>query len=320
MTRILVTGGQGMIGSALVRRLLQERPQWIIRATHRGGDPLASEGRLEWVQADLTLPEHCRKAAEGCQLAVMTAAETGGAQANQERPSRFLTNNLVMNAQLLQALAEAGVGRVLFLSTSMVYPALTRPVSEEDLDLNQEPPSPFEGIGWAMRCSEKLAHYWHRQRGMEVAILRLSYVYGPRARFAAGTSNFVPGLIRRTVDGQDPFEIWGDPEVVRDLLYVDDCCEALDRLLGLPELGWQVLNLSSGQGVRVGEVAQKILDLASHRPEILPRPTAPSTLPYRVVDNRRLRQLLDWQPPTTLEAGLGETLRWWQENRHRWTR
>lgn len=320
MTRVLVAGGAGMIGTAMIDRLLQHRPGWTIRGTYRSQPPSQSDPRLEWVRADLTRPSDCHKAAHDCQLAVMAAAETGGAQANQQRPARFVTDNLVMNAQLLQALAEARVRRVLFLSTSMVYSALTRAVSEEDLDLNSEPPSPFEGIGWAMRSSEKLAHYWHRQEGLEIAILRLSYVYGPRSRFAVGTSNFVPALIRRAVERQDPFEIWGDPEVVRDLLYVDDCCEALDRLLEFPQLGWLILNLSSGRGVRVGEVARMVLEAADHRPQLLPRPSAASSIPYRVVDNRRLCELLDWQPRVSLEEGLRRTLGWWRENRLQWER
>ncbi len=309
-----------MIGSSLVAQLLSEFPEDSVRAVYRTRPAQIQHPRLEWLEADLTRPDDCRRVARNCSHAILTAAETGGAVTNQEAPARFLTDNLVMNTLLLQALAEEEAQQVVFLSSSMVYPGLARAVVEQDLDLNQDPPAPFEGIGWALRSSEKVLRYWHQQGKLQGTVVRLSYVYGPRARFSPSTSNFVPAMVRRAVSGENPFEIWGDPTVVRDLLFVDDCSRALTALLVRKEPEWLEVNLSSGVGVTVGEVAQKILRLADHPAPILNRPGAPSSLPYRVLSNERIKRLTGWEPLVSLDDGLAQTIEWWREHQLNWTR
>ena len=119
----------------------------------------------EYVRADLTNREDCLRAAKGCDAAVLMAAVTGGAKSAKDAPFRQATDNLVMDAQLLQALYEQGVKKVVYVSTVTVYQEFEGTIAEDDLDLNRDPHGAYFGVGWAKRSAEKALPVLAREHG-----------------------------------------------------------------------------------------------------------------------------------------------------------
>lgn len=319
--RVLVTGGAGMTGTAITQQLLSASPTVQVRATWNHARPDFNDQRLEWVQADLTSRDACRAAVSGVDAAILAAAVTGGALALTERPEKQVTDNLVIDALLLESLAVAGVLRCVFFSTASLYQPLSGMLREEQLDRNEPPHPAHRGVGFVKRASEQLCQFWHERAGLACGILRAANIYGPRSAFDPARSNFIPALIRKAAERLDPFEVWGSADVVRDVIFVSDAASAAVRLLAAPGLGWETFNLGTGVPCTVGDVVRAALGAACHNPSsVVYSSSQPMTVKSRVLDCGGLEKRLGWKPAVTLEQGVLETFQWWQQNKDSWVK
>jgi nucleoside-diphosphate-sugar epimerase len=318
---VFVAGGAGMAGSAIVDALLRRRPDARVRATYRDTPPATEDERVEHVAVDLLDKQALTAALEGCDAAILAASEGGGIRMLAEQPWRQVRPNLTLAATWLEAVHDAGLRRVVFIGSATVYQPFDGAIREDALDLNQDPAPEAFGVGWVMRSAEKLCEFWQRSTGLDVVRVRAANIYGPRARFDPARSNFIPALIRKAADGLDPFEVWGSPEVTRDVIYSADFGEAVARLLEAPAAGGRVFNIGSGRGVRVRDVVASVLRVAGCADaRVVYTAAGPTSSAVRVLDCERLYGELAWTPPTSLEDGLRETLRWWRANRTTWRR
>ena len=319
--RVFVTGGAGMAGSAIIEALLRRRPHGRVRASYRTTPPSVVDDRVEYVSLDLLDGRALVAALTGCDAAVLAAAEGGGIRMLSGAPWRQVTPNLVMAATCLEALHQADIGRAVFVGSATCYQPFVGAIREEDIDWNQDPSPEAFGVGWVMRASEKLCEFWTRSAGLEVVRVRAANIYGPRARFDPARSNFIPALIRKAADRPDPLDVWGSPDVVRDVIYSGDVGEAVVRLLETPDLGGQVFNVGTGRGIRVGDVVETIRRVAGcEQTRVVYTAAGPVSARSRVLNCDRLASILHWTPPTSLEAGLCQTLHWWQTHRATWPR
>ena len=310
-----------MTGTAIIQQLLSDSPTVRVRATWNRTPPDFGDERLEWVQADLTRREVCQATVAGVDAAILAAAVTGGARALTERPESQVTDNLIIDALLLESLAVAGVPRCIFFSTASLYQPLSGMISEDQLNRNEPPHPAHRGIGFVKRASEQLCQFWHERSGIACGILRAANIYGPRAAFDPVRSNFIPALIRKASDGLDPFEVWGCADVVRDVIFVSDAAAAAVRLLAVAELGCETYNLGTGSACTVDDVVRAALQAASHTPSsVAYSETDPVTIRSRVLDSRPLQQRLGWEPVVSLEQGVRQTLLWWEKHKDSWTK
>jgi GDP-L-fucose synthase len=311
-----------MVGSAVVHALLDSDPDVLVRGTYLKNDQLlTSHPRLQYVRADLSNQEDCLRVCAGCGLAVMAAAHTGGASELTREPRRLVNENLFINANMLQALCGAGVPRAVIIGSSTLYQASDQPVAEEDLDLNQDPSPPHYSIGWVTRFVEKLARFWHDTAGIELLLVRAANVFGPRAQFDPQKSNFIPALIRKAVDRNHPFEVWGSPDVVRDVIYSEDFADAIVRILRLKEASFEIFNVGSGRPVTVQGVVRAILESADYGDaEVVYAAKGPTSIRARILDCGKLSQATYWKPAHSLEQGIAKTVNWWRNNKEVWSR
>ena len=318
---IFVAGGAGMAGSAIVEALLRRDPQARIRASYRHTLPSVQDSRVEHVSLDLADPHALRDALDGCTATILAASESGGIRMLTEQPWRQVTPNLLLAARWLEAAHHVGVPLALFIGSATCYQPFEGAIGEDDLDLNRDPAPEAFGVGWAMRSIEKLCEFWHRQGPMAVVRVRAANIFGPRARFDPARSNFIPALVRKVTEGAGPLEVWGSPDVTRDVIYSGDFGEAVARLLATPDAAGRVFNVGSGVAVTVGEVVKALLKAADNEDrEIVYTAAGPVSSRARVLNCDRLTGVLGWTPSTTLEEGLGRTLDWWRANRTAWKR
>ncbi|MGO9117098.1 MAG: NAD-dependent epimerase/dehydratase family protein [Desulfomonilaceae bacterium] len=317
---ILVTGASGMVGRAVVGALLTRFPQARIRAVHfRNDSSLQQDPRIEWVRADLLCSEDCERVSAGCDWAIMAAARTSGSRGMSAEPWKALDENAIMNTRLLETLHFTGVHRVVFISTASVYQEVSGLIREDQLDWNKDPHYAHFGVGWAMRFSEKLCRFWHEATGMEAIIVRAANVFGPFAAFDPQVSNVIPALIRKSVDRMDPFEVWGSPSVVRDVIYSEDFACAVVGLLSHESIKFDIFNVGMGSGTTVGEMVSYVLKTAGHAPsEVKYVPGTPTAIETRALDCSKIRNALSWTPKCSVEEGIASTTKWWKENRQVW--
>lgn len=308
---VLVTGASGLIGSHLVRRLVEAGAH--VRGTLRRRRPPVREPGVEYVTCDLTRTRYCREIVRGVRYVFHCAASTSGAAATARTPMVHVTPNVVMNARMLQAAYDAGVEKFLYLSSTTGYPDTDRPVAEEEM-FQGEPFEKYYFAGWMKRFTEVMCRMYGEKLNprMSTVVLRPTNVYGPHDKFAPNRSHVTAALIRKIVERQDPIEVWGTGEDVRDLLYVDDCVDAMLRAVERLS-GHVALNVGLGKGYRVNEVLDAILELDGYaNARIVYSPDKPTMIPVRLVDVTKARDLLGFEATTDLRDGLRKTIDWYR--------
>jgi GDP-L-fucose synthase len=206
------------------------------------------------------------------------------------------------------------VERFLLLGSTSIYPVVQRPVKEDEGWHEPVHPS-YYGYGWMRRYIERLAEFAAMKSQMKVAIVRPTAVYGRWDNFNPQSSHVVPALVRRALERPDPFEVWGTGEEVRDFLHVSDMVHG-----GLAALEHHAscdpLNLGYGQSFTIGELVRLVLRAAGYEDaNVVFNSSKPTTIPYRMVDISKARQLIGFEPRMTLQEGLSDTVRWYRECR-----
>lgn len=319
--KIFLAGSTGMAGTAILRHLIENAPTVQVRASYHNTPPIVGNKQIDYVRGDLRSLDDARKMAAGCDSAIMAASFTGGAGFTKSFPWEHMKENLLMNLQMLEALRLENIKRIIFIGSAVLYQEFEGSVKEEALDLNKDPHGPYFAFSWGARFIEKLCEFLHKKYGMEIILLRLANIFGPYDKFNPKTSNFIPAIIRKAVDKMDPFEVWGSPDVTRDVLYVDDFARAVIEIMDKDEIKFGVFNLGSGSKVTVNEVVKLALKYAKHNPgEIRYAQDKPTTVKFRSLDCNKIKKVLSWEPKCSIEEGVRQTTEWWQGNKDSWLR
>jgi nucleoside-diphosphate-sugar epimerase len=311
---VLVTGGASFIGSHLVDALV-----------HRGAkvcvaDDLSS-GRLEnirghidaakvrFIQGDLREPSFARRVMEDIQVVFHLAADHGGrgyVDLHQAGPA----SNLFLDGLVFWEAQRAGVEKIVFASSGCVYPNFVQADPNSDIYLAEHmvgPPFDADNMyGWAKLMAELTLKAYHREYGMNTASCRYFTVYGPR-----GVENHaVIAMIAKAFIRQDPFEVWGDGNQVRNWTYIDDIVRGTILAAEKIDDGTAV-NLGTSERVRVLDAVKMVLEYTEHNAEITLLRDMPTGPLNRVADNSLAKRLLAWEPEVPFREGLRRTVDWY---------
>ena len=310
-TRVLVTGGASFIGSHLVDALLQRGATVrVVDNLSSGklaniGDHVTNED-IEFHEADLLDSHVAADMTRDIDVVFHNAADHGG-RGYIDLHQVNCSTNLVLDGQVFRAAERAGVEKVAFASSGCVYPEELQTDPNEILYLAEglvKPPYNADNLyGWAKLMAElTLRAYWTEER-MKAASLRYFTAYGPRCP----ESHAVMAMIARAFSDQNPFEIWGTGEQVRNWTHVSDIVEGTIRAAERVDDG-TAINIGTTERTKVVECAREVLAYMGKDPEVVFDPSKP-TGPYnRVCDVRLCRKLLNWEPQTSFRDGLHATI------------
>lgn len=319
--KIFLAGATGSVGSAVLQHIVDNYPNTTVRASYRQREPFIKNERVEYVKADLRSLAGCRNAVRGCDCAVMAASYSAGSKLMTSQPWLFINDNIFMNSQMYEAFFHEKVKRAVYIGTATVYQEFEGYIKEDDINMNIDPHSAYLGVAWISRFLEKLGLFWHQKTGIDVINLRSSNIFGPYANFDPATSYFIPAIIRKAGDRMDPFEVWGSPEVTRDVLYSEDFAAAIAALLSDTSIKFDVFNIGSGVKTTVGEVVNWAIKHSGYKPSKINYDlTKPSTIKFRALDISKLKKATGWQPKFSIEEGIRKTAEWWSKNKETWKR
>lgn len=311
--RITVAGATGFIGTNLVEKLVLEGAK--VRAVTHSKFPQINNLKVEYVNADLMRLDDCKAVTRDTDVFIMAAANSSGAAVMKNDPLAHLTPNVVMNALTLESCLLNGVKKYCFISSNTVYPESNNSVSENDV--TGEFYNSYQIVGDMKLFSERMVRYYCMQskESMAGVVLRPGNLYGPYDKFSKSESKVIPALIRRAVDGENPFVVWGDGEDIKDFLYIDDFVEALIRSCKVDE-PFMVLNIAYGESVVIKKVIEEIFR-HTNSSELIIRfdKSKPSMIPKRFINNDLAKELLEWQPKNSLSVGIEKTVTWYKNNR-----
>src|SRR5918992_2000545 len=255
MARVLVTGGAGTVGAAVVRRLVRD-PDWEVRVADQREPPAWMRESCEIHTGDLLDPLEAAAAADGCTHVIHLAAIVGGIANFHKLPHTLLeVNNGLFNTVFRTAL-DASVERLVYVSSSMVFErAFEFPTTEEHL---LECPAPRSAYGFSKLAGEVYCRALHDEHGLPYTICRPFNAYGPgeMPEDEPGIAHAVPDLIRKALTGRAPLEIFGSGEQTRTLTHVDDIANGIVTAAALPAGLDEDFNISASRELTVAEIAR----------------------------------------------------------------
>jgi GDP-L-fucose synthase len=300
--RVLVTGGAGFLGSALVEVLRR-------RGCTRVAVPRSREFDLTDPAAIDSLLRRERP-----EVIFHLAAVVGGIGANRDNPGRFFYENAIMGIQLIEYARRYAVEKTIVAGTVCAYPKFAPvPFKEESLwdGYPEETNAPY---GIAKKVLLVQCQAYREQYGMNAIYLLPVNLYGPGDNFDRRTSHVIPALIRKAIEardsGRDVMEVWGDGSATREFLYVDDAAAGLVAAAERYDGGAPV-NLGSGEEISIRELVELVAELCRFDGRIAWDPTKPNGQPRRKLDTSRAEREFGWTARTTLREGLRRTIDWY---------
>jgi len=308
--KVLVTGAGGLVGTQVAKLLLEQGAE--VRGTYRNREVPSWVGDLETMHCNFMNIEDVKKAVKGMDIVFVCSANTSGAGVMARDPLQHITPNLIMNSTLMEESYRAGVERFFFVSSATTYPPADYPIKEDEV-FDGEPYKTYFGVGWMKRYTEILGQFYHRNNLMKIAMVRPANIYGVQGEFSDETGHVLPALIRRALEKQDPYVVWGNPDVVRDFTHSTDmaraCLDVVEKYAVCDPI-----NIASSNLVTIGESVDLILKYANHKVTPQYDETKPVTIQYRALDTTKAKDVIGYKPTISFEDGMQETVDWIREN------
>jgi nucleoside-diphosphate-sugar epimerase len=315
MARVLVTGGAGTIGSAVVRRLVSD-PDWDVRVSDQRDPPAWIRESCETHTGDLREPDEARTAAAGCSHVIHLAAIVGGIGNFHRYPHTLLEANTALYNGVFRAALEERVERLVYVSSSMVFERATQfPTTEAHVADTGIPQSAY---GFSKLAGEVYCRALHDEFGVPFTICRPFNAYGPgeMPEDEPGIAHMVPDLIRKVLAGQRPLQIFGSGEQTRTITHIDDIADGVVTAMSHPAAENEDFNISAAEEMTVAEIARVIWEECGMPPEQFELEHLPS---FRVDVQRRwpsvekAKRLLGWEAKIGVREGVRQTVEWLRE-------
>ena len=307
-TKIYVAGHRGMVGSAIVRQLRTQDDAEIVTRTHAELDLVDQKSVRDFFLAER--PDQV----------YLAAAKVGGIHANDTYPAEFIYENLMIEANIIEAAFRSGVKKLLFLGSSCIYPKLSPQPMREDALLTGTLEPTNEPYAIAKIAGIKLCESYNRQYGVDYRSVMPTNLYGPGDNYHPENSHVIPALIRRFHEAKlvhaPVVTIWGSGTPKREFLHVDDMAAASVHVMDLDTEAYAQqtqpmqshINVGFGDDVTIAELACLIGKVVGYTGKIAFDPSKPDGTPRKLMDSGRLENL-GWRAGIGLEAGLAATYR-----------
>src|SRR3954470_7066122 len=313
--RVLVTGGAGTIGAAVVRRLVRDA-DFEVRVSDQREAPEWMRQSCEVHTGDLRSLEEARLATGGCDYVVHLAAIVGGIRNFHELPHTLLEANNALYNSVFRAALEQRVRRLVYVSSSMVFERATEfPTTEEHL---RECPIPRSAYGFSKLSGEWYCRALAEEHGLPFTICRPFNAYGPGELPdpEPGIAHMVPDLISKVLAGQRPLEIFGSGEQTRTLTHVDDIADGVVTAMSSPAGENEDFNISAADELTVAEIARVIWEACGEDPaafELKHLPSFEVDVQRRWPSVEKARKLLGWEAKVGVREGIARTVDWMRE-------
>jgi len=300
--RIFVAGHQGLVGSAICRKLEAEGYRNVIIRGHDRLDLRDATAVRGFFQSER--PEYV----------FLAAAKVGGILANDSRPAEFIYDNLAIEINVIDAAHRAGVTKLEFLGSSCIYPKFApQPMKEEDLLTGPLEPT-NEGYAIAKIAGVKMVQAYRKQYGFSGISVMPTNMYGPGDNFDLQSSHVLPALIRKFHEAHihkaAEVVIWGTGSPRREFLHVDDLADAAVFLMKEYD-DEQIVNVGTGEDLTIRELAQMIAEVVGYHGELRFDTTKPDGTPRKLLDVSRV-QSMGWRPRIRLRQGIVATYEWYK--------
>ena len=311
MERVLVTGSKGFIGSHFVN-YLKDKGYFVRGADIKKRSYLKTE-EDEFFPVDLRSLELAKRATKGMDWVVTFAANMGGIGFITEKHADVAYDNVMINCNMLKSAVEENVKKFFFSSSACIYPVELQSDDRTVVFLKEKdayPANPDSVYGWEKLYTEIMCKAFEKDYGLNVRITRFHNIYGPYGTYEGGREKAPAALCRKVAVAKngDSIEIWGDGNQIRSFMYIDDCCEAVYRLMTSNHK--EPLNIGTDVAVTINQLADMIIKISGKKLRKTYDKSKPVGVKSRNADLDELKKVLHWNPKVSYKEGLEKTYSW----------
>jgi len=311
--KVLICGSTGFIGRNITEALAK-REDLEVYGTHFAR-PAIEHPNINSVFADLTDTQQVNEIVCGMDIIIQAAATTSGSKDIVNTPYIHVTDNAVMNSLLFRAAYENSVSHVIFFSCTIMYQSSDIPVKESDFNANQEMHSKYFGAGWTKVFLEKQCEFYAQLGRSKFTVIRHSNIYGPYDKFDLERSHVFGATMTKVMTCKNgKIIVWGPGTEERDLLYVGDLVDFVEKAVDMQKSDFELVNVGYGRNISVNELVDKIIECSGRHLAVkhdMSKPHIPTSLS---LDVSKASKGFNWKPTTSLKEGIKKTMEWYQAN------
>ena len=310
--KILVTGGTGMVGMALIK-LLKESGAKIRVVSIDNVSPFENQKDIEFIKLDLRNYDNCLKACNNIDIVFHVAGIKGSPAVALNKPASFFVPTITFNTNLLEAAVKSKANHILYTSSIGVYSPSS--IFNEDDVWKTFPSENDRFAGWAKRMGElQMMAYEKELNFNNYSIIRPANIYGPYDNFDPKNAMVIPSLINKVLSSKDTIEVWGDGSAIRDFIFSRDVARGM--MLAVEKKIKKPLNLGSGTGITIKQLINSIIKAIPNNNLKIKWDTSKPTGDKVRVMNMELDSSFGFNCETNLEDGIKETVDWYLKNKN----
>ena len=298
--RIYVAGHNGLVGSAIMRKLIADGYKNVLKFDRKAFD-LRDPDSLNYIFTNYDID-----------YVFLAAAKVGGIKANRDYKASFIYDNLTIQTNVIHQAYTHGVKKLLFLGSSCIYPKFAEQPIKEEYFLSGKLEESNDAYAIAKIAGIKMCQSYAEQYGFNAISLMPTNLYGPNDNFDLATSHVLPALIRKVheakIENKSTVEVWGTGVARREFLYVDDLADACVFLMNNYDSP-EIINVGVGQDLTIKELVYTIANVVGYQGDFIWDRTKPDGTPRKLLDVNKLNNV-GWKASTSLEEGLQKTYEW----------
>ena len=310
---VLICGGTGFIGHNLVLRFASQPKKYRVTATYLNSNIFEHEN-VTWVKADLREKDEVDALLRNADIVFQAAATTSGASDIVNSPEIHVTDNAIMNSQILRSVSRNKISNFIFFSCTTMYSTSSIPQAENEFDPNIEVFPSYFGVAWTKFYIEKMCEFYSKICDTKFSVIRHSNIYGPWDKFDLKRSHVMGATITKVLEASEEIEVWGKGIELRDLLYVDDLVDLVELVSEKQTSKFELFNAGLGTGISIKDLVGKVIKISGKNLRIVYNDSKPNLAFSFVSNNSKVERLFGWRAAVTLEEGIKRTIDWQKEN------
>lgn len=310
--RIIICGATGFIGRNLIEYYAKNKNYDVIGIYNKR--PNFSLKNVSWKKVNLLDSNAINKLLKKDDIVIQAAATTSGSKDIINKPYIHVTDNAVMNSLILRSGYENKISKLIFFSCTVMYQSSNKKLKETDFDANSDIHDNYFGVGWTKVYIEKMCQFYSKLGSTKYTVIRHSNIYGEHDKYDLKKSHVFGASITKVMNAKNDVVVWGKGDEKRDLLYVGDLVDFVNKAINFQKNKFELVNVGLGKAIKIKDLVHLIVKKAQKKINIkhdLSQPTIPT---YLFLDISKAKKIYKWKPSTTLENGILKSINWWKKN------
>jgi GDP-L-fucose synthase len=314
MKKILLLGATGFIGKNVLLNLIKTYPKSKIICIHFKSKPWINNKNVFWIKGDLRNPNFCNKITKNIDLLIQAAATTSGSKDIVNSPSLHVTDNAIMNSYLTKYAHENFVKHFIFFSCTVMYHNSSKSLKEIDYNPKRKIYKKYFGVANTKIYIEKICQFYSEMNRVKFSVIRHSNIFGPYDKFDLEKSHFFGATVNKVINAKKEIVIWGNGSEKRDLLFVDDLIDFINKVITNQKKNFSIYNCGYGKSFRVIDIVKKIIE-ASGKKLIIKKDINKPTIKTKLsLDCSKAKKELNWKRKIHINDAIKKTINWYIKN------